>query len=217
MRVMHLTPLCALLLAVPSYANDFSVSGNALLVNDYLWRGMTLSLEDPSIQGSVTLEHDSGAFAGISAESYRYRDDDGDRVNDYELDYYAGYYHDINDDFAIQADVNVYTYGDASHNTEWGLTGFYGDSRASVYYDQDIKSWYGQAEHDYALADDLSLTMHVGYYFDDDGAFGYEDDNFYDLAATVTWAVHEHVNLMAGGTYHEFDHGYALVGVEVTF
>ncbi|WP_298443969.1 TorF family putative porin [uncultured Ferrimonas sp.] len=217
MRTMRLMPLCALLLALPSHAASVDVSGNLLLVNNYLWRGMTLSLEDPSLQGSVTLEHETGLFAGIAAESYRYHDDDGKRQDDYELDYYAGYYRDLTDRLALQLDVNVFTYGDFNHNTEWGLTAFYGDSQAAIYYDQDVESWYGQLGHDLVLTDALSLALHGGYYFDDADYYGWDDSSYFDVAATLNWAVSGNVNLMAGATYHEHEKGYGLVGIEVTF
>ncbi len=203
------------LTALPTQALE--LSGNLLLVNNYLWRGMTLSLEDPSLQGSLTLEHDSGLFAGVSAESYRYRDEQGQRVDDHELDLYGGYFHSLTDELGLQADVSVYTYGDASHNTEWGLGLYHSDGSVALYYDQDFETWYAQLEYGLPLSERVSLNLHGGYYLDNDQYYGFGQDHFYDVAATLSWAVLPYLNLSAGATYHEFEKGYGLAAIELTF
>ena len=44
-------------------AQEFTFEGEAALVSDYRWRGVSLSDEDPSFQVEGTVSHESGAWA----------------------------------------------------------------------------------------------------------------------------------------------------------
>ena len=79
--------LAAGLLAAPMLANA-EISANVALTSDYVWRGVSQTLEDPAIQGGFDYAHDSGFAAGVWASNVDFYetgdiDDDG---ADMELD-----------------------------------------------------------------------------------------------------------------------------------
>jgi uncharacterized protein (TIGR02001 family) len=55
--------------AAPAFAEEaaedssaFTITGGATLVSDYRFRGVSLSAEDPTLQGSITVAHESGFY-----------------------------------------------------------------------------------------------------------------------------------------------------------
>ena len=59
-----------------------SISANATLQSDYTWRGMTQNNEDPSVNGGIDIEFDSGFYVGTWTASVQ---------TGSEVDYYGGY------------------------------------------------------------------------------------------------------------------------------
>lgn len=50
-------------------SSSFTISGNATIVSDYRFRGVSLSDGDFAIQGGIDISHDSGFYAGIWGSS----------------------------------------------------------------------------------------------------------------------------------------------------
>lgn len=68
---------------------DFTLSGHVAGVSEYRFRGISLSDEDPALQGSLVLSHASGPYVGAWASSLAgFGDFGGSSV---ELDLYSGY------------------------------------------------------------------------------------------------------------------------------
>ncbi len=91
-RLFATAALCvAALSTTPAMAadvgNGFSVTGGATIVTDYRFRGISLSDEDPAIQGTLNLNHSSGFYAGVWGSSL----DDTPTYGEVELDLYAGW------------------------------------------------------------------------------------------------------------------------------
>lgn len=103
--------LVAGLLAPASQAielnQDFALELNAGLYSDYRTRGISQTQNDPALQGSATLLHGSGLYAGIWASNVDFGYDTRTRQ---ELDYYAGYYWQLNDDIALDLSYIDYVY-----------------------------------------------------------------------------------------------------------
>ena len=70
------------LILASGIASAASISANATLQSDYTWRGMTQNNEDPSVNGGIDIEFDSGFYVGTWAASVQ---------TGSEVDYYAGY------------------------------------------------------------------------------------------------------------------------------
>ena len=81
--------------ATPALAQDgaevagsgLTVSGNAAIVTDYRFRGVSLSGGDFAIQGGVDVAHDSGFYVGTWGSSI----DAGEAFGEMELDVYGGW------------------------------------------------------------------------------------------------------------------------------
>ena len=88
--LLGLALLASTAFAAPAAATEigggFNVSGNAALVTDYRFRGVSFSDEDIPIQGGIDLEHDSGFYVGTWGSSI----EDSPVFGHTEVDIYAG-------------------------------------------------------------------------------------------------------------------------------
>lgn len=62
-------------------------SANSNLTNNYIWRGLTQTTNEPAIQGGIDYSDDSGFYAGTWVSNVQYESDD---VYSYEHDIYFG-------------------------------------------------------------------------------------------------------------------------------
>ncbi len=86
---------------------DFSLELNAGIYSDYRTRGISQTQNDPALQGSATLLHSSGLYAGVWSSNV----DFGYAIHTrQEVDYYAGYYWQINDDIVLDLSYIDYAY-----------------------------------------------------------------------------------------------------------
>lgn len=86
---------------------DLSLPLEVGLFSDYRTRGISQTQNDPAIQGSATLLHGSGLYAGVWSSNVDFGF--GSRTRQ-ELDYYAGYYWQISDDVALDLSYIDYVY-----------------------------------------------------------------------------------------------------------
>lgn len=112
--------LASTAIAAPAHAEDlgggFSVSGNAALVTDYRFRGVSFSDEDIAIQGGIDIEHDSGFYVGTWASSI----EDSPVFGHTELDVYVGWSGEVTSGLSLDVGVLAYLYpngnvGDADY------------------------------------------------------------------------------------------------------
>ena len=102
--------LAAVVLMASAAAAHAEFSGTISLVSDYDFRGISLSADDPALQGSIDWAADNGFYLGAWASNIDYgREYDGD----IELDLYGGYAGEAG---ALGYDVGIvwYTYPDSS-------------------------------------------------------------------------------------------------------
>ena len=67
---------------------------NVALSNDYVWRGMSQTSEEPAISGGFDIAGDSGLYFGTWASNVEFGD--GAAL---ELDWYAGYANELENGF----------------------------------------------------------------------------------------------------------------------
>ncbi len=79
-----------------------SFSGNVAIVSDYIVRGMSLSNEDPAIQGGFDWDSGHGFYAGTWASSVEFGNDASA-----EIDFFAGYRRSIG---AIKYELGIAYY-----------------------------------------------------------------------------------------------------------
>ncbi|WP_028108970.1 TorF family putative porin [Ferrimonas futtsuensis] len=218
-----MTALALALISSQALANDapVSFSGYTMGLSNYLWRGQTISLDNPSLQSDLMVEHDSGFYAGVSYETYRYEGEVGEEVKDYEIDYYGGYYQMLTDDLGIGLMAMKYTYGDGGDTVEYTLSLDYQSLGMTVNYDEDVKAWYTDLNYGLGLFHDSTLELHAGMFFDAEN-YGYGDENnpddsFYDVALRYDYPVLENLSLLLEASYQEYDKDHYMVGVAYWF
>ena len=78
---------------------------NVALSNDYVWRGMSQTSEEPAISGGFDIDGDSGLYFGTWASNVEFGD--GAAL---ELDWYAGYANELENGFTYDIGYLAYTY-----------------------------------------------------------------------------------------------------------
>ena len=98
-------PVAGTALADAANDADYAVAGNAALTNDYMFRGLTQTWGGPAIQGGADFSMKNGFAAGFWASSISEKSYPGASL---ELDVYASYGTQINDDWSWR--IGLYSY-----------------------------------------------------------------------------------------------------------
>lgn len=184
-KVLSLSALSAavLLASAPSYAE---LTANASVTNNYIWRGLTQSINEAAIQGGVDYASESGFYAGTWTSNVAY---DSDDAYSYEHDMYFGFAGEAS---GVSYDVG-YLYYNYDENAGFDFAEVYGsigigNFGASLY----LLSY---AEPDEAAGQD----------------FGFAEATYTSLNYTIPLASGAEVGLHMG--FHEGDFAYAFNGV----
>ena len=115
MNIIKLTLISLALVFVSTFTNAVSVSGNAAIQTDYVWRGMTQNSGDTSVNVGLDADLGSGFYVGTWAATV-----DFGNGHTLEHDYYGGYAFGMGgigiDIGAIQVTYNGTTDVDFSEN-----------------------------------------------------------------------------------------------------
>ena len=184
-----------LLASVSSHAGE--LSANASVTNNYLWRGLTQSLNKPATQGGIDYAADNGFYVGTWISNVEYEADD---AYSYEHDMYFGFSGEAN---GVGYDVG-YLYFNYDDNAEFDFSEIYGslsfgafsiganilaDTEAAEGEGQDFG--FGQATYLYAdyaieLANEAELSFHAGRHSGDFvDAFNGVTDSYFDYGVTL--------------------------------
>jgi uncharacterized protein (TIGR02001 family) len=106
MRLLHAAVIASLW---TSSAAAMDVSGEAGVVSDYRYRGVSLSNGNPAVQASVTLEHDFGLYATVWSSTLGH----GTQT---ELDWTGGCSKELSKGFSLDFSSTYYSY--PSHGSE---------------------------------------------------------------------------------------------------
>jgi uncharacterized protein (TIGR02001 family) len=162
----------AALLAVAGVAGAGSFSVTPTITNDYDFRGVTQTDEDPAFQLGGSYSFDSGFYLGAWGSNVDFSGND----SGLEVDYFGGYAGSTNS-FGYDVGLNYYSYsgftGASDFNTlelyagiskEW-LSGKLSltDDAAST----GDSAFYLESNAVYPLPQNFSLIGHVGYGFGD--------------------------------------------------
>ncbi len=180
------------MLVASSLAYGAEVSGNVSLATDYVYRGISQTNEEATIQGGFDLETDSGFYAGVWASNIAF---DGS----IEIDLYAGIGGEISENFGYDVGVLRYQYpsdagpNDSSFNEIYGSLS-YGGFTAGLNYSPDFffesgKATYVYLEYSLPLPNEFSVDFHYGNQtIDDNGTFGAPDYAEYYIAVSRSWS-----------------------------
>lgn len=92
--------------ALAQEVGEFTVSGNAALVTDYRFRGISLSDGDFAVQGGVDVGHASGFYVGTWGSSI----EDSPGLGNAELNIYGGWSGQVSSGVTLDAGVLFYVY-----------------------------------------------------------------------------------------------------------
>jgi uncharacterized protein (TIGR02001 family) len=163
--------------AAPAFAqDDITVSGNVTLTNDYVWRNVTQSNQDFTIQGGLDLETSSGFYLGVWGSGVDFENAPDD--TNLEVDLYGGYAFDLG---GIGADVGAiyYAYPD-SEGSDLNFWEVYGKLETtfdavtlggSLNWDPDNETTYVDATIGYAVTPEFGLSATYGTYLEGVGEY----------------------------------------------
>lgn len=188
--------LAGLYVAAPGQAD--TLTANASVTNNYIWRGLTQTENEAAVQGGIDWASDSGFYVGTWVSNVNYGPSD---VYSYENDIYAG--------FAFSAgglDFDIgYLYYNYDKEAEfdfgevYGTVGFGGfslglwvltNTEADEGPGQDFGAggtYYVSADYGFEVRDGLELGFHVGYHDGDFAeAFNGSDEGYYDYNVSLS-------------------------------
>lgn len=169
------------------------LTGYAVLTSDYVWRGVTQSDGHAAVQLAGDLAFDSGIYAGIWASTVDIENVTG-TSRDAEVNYYAGYTHELGEDWNVGAAIVAYTYP----GQEGAFDYDYEELLLSLNYRDRV--WL-----EYAYSPDLYDT-------------GFHTDT---IEIYTEWPVGKHLLLGAGAGYYDhsdwFDDGYGYWQLGITW
>lgn len=154
------------LVLITTSAQAAEISGNVTLASDYVYRGVSQTSEEPTIQGGFDLVADSGLYAGIWGANVAF---DGS----VEIDYYIGFGNDIYEGLSYDIGLLHYDYpnqpaGQADSDfDEIYFNVSYKAFTVGLAYSNDFfgetgSATYGYGEYEFSLPSDFSLVLHYG-------------------------------------------------------
>ena len=145
---------------------DSPYSWNVTAVSDYVFRGVSQTDEDPTLQAGFTYTSPVGLYAGVWGSGVDFGPGDPST----ELDYLIGYGVDVTDSVNFDVLLNRYTYLGASelnYNELITTTTFADQYKLTVAYSNDVwnsgtDGWYYGVGGEWALPQEFTLAANVG-------------------------------------------------------
>lgn len=193
-------PASALAAAVmlASASSHAELTANASITNNYMWRGLTQTINEAAVQGGVDYAHESGFYAGTWTSNVGY---DSDDAFSYEHDMYFGF---AGEAAGFSYDIG-YLYYNYDSNADFDFSEVYGsigignltatlsllaDTEASEAPGQDFgfgKATYTSLDYVIPLASGAEVGLHLGYHEGDFAeAFNGVGDSYYDYNVSLS-------------------------------
>lgn len=149
--------------------DDFAVQIDLTLASDYRTRGISQTQNDPTAQAGATLLHSSGLYAGAWTSNVDFGFGLKTRQ---EVDYYAGWFWQANDDISLDTGYIKYAYpkeGQFNQSEIYSILSVYG-FKAAAYYSSDAPTVFGKDQdtlysyigYETALPADIGLKLRYG-------------------------------------------------------
>lgn len=164
-----------------------NLTWNLSVTSDYVFRGISQSNRKPALQGGLDYAFgDSGFYVGTWGSNIDFQDSDGP---DIEIDTYAGWNHDLSDDWNLDLMVTRYNYfgardvyGNVDYNEFIGKVAYHDMYTFTVGYANDYansgySSLYYNLSGNWDVGNDFTLNAGVGHTDFSDGVEGYNDWN----------------------------------------
>ena len=207
-----------LVLAGTSTGAHAGTSGNIALANEYVFRGVSQSNQDPALQGGIEYAAESGVYIGSWGSSISWLSDSSSTAapisSSLELDVYGGYRGRFSD--AVSYDVGglyyvyrgsfpagfnsadtfeVYAGISVAASDKVSLGAKYSHAVTDLFgYTDSSASGYLDLSATFAVADDWSISAHAGkQWIQGNSAYAYTDwklgvTKAFDNGLSVAWA-----------------------------
>ena len=176
-----------------------SVTANVLIGSDYIFRGISQTDNNPTIQGGIDYGHASGLYVGTWASNVDF--DDADFSSEFNL--YGGFANEIGET-GMGYDIGAIRYyypgtgGGADFNEIYGSLSYsyfsFGIAHSSNFLNLDEDGTYYNLGFEYGLPYDITLMAGIGYQdLDSDIGESYTDyligvsKTMFDLDFALTW------------------------------
>jgi uncharacterized protein (TIGR02001 family) len=184
-----------LLASAPSFAE---LTANASVTNNYIWRGLTQSINEAAVQGGVDYASDSGFYVGTWTSNVAY---DSDDAYSYEHDMYFGFSGET-EGFSYDLGYLYYNYDENAgfdFGEVYGSIGF-GNFGLTAYFlanaepdeapGQDFsafETFYLSGDLTFPLASGAEVSLHMGYHEGDFAeAFNGVTEGYFDYNASIS-------------------------------
>jgi len=165
------------------------VSGTVTATNDYVFRGITQSAEDPALQASIDYSHSSGWYIGAWGSNIDFGPGD---PADIEVDIYTGFAGETDAGLGWDVGINYYSYPDESdyNYPEAYFKLSYGMFSGGIYYSNDWvnlgdDAYYINAGVSVPLGDAFTFNVSAGYSFGD----AFEDTEYTDYSVGFGYTI----------------------------
>ncbi|WP_339673779.1 TorF family putative porin [Dasania marina] len=171
-----LMPLSSNAQEVAGPNKNVELTATATIATDYMFRGISQTLNDSAVHAAFDVSHTSGLFAGVWSSNVDSQDRGPlDDQADQEIDIYVGYGTSLSEDWTVDATAIRYTFPGTASDTDldWEelLVGVHYREYVSLlmgYSDKvfnlDDKGIYYGLSGNLPLAHNTRLTASVGYY-----------------------------------------------------
>lgn len=186
----------ALLLAGAS-ADAATLSGNATLTSDYVWRGTTQTQGDAAVQAGFKLAGDSGFYGSIWGSNVEFAPETHASS---ELDFTVGWAGNLTDDLALDVNLLRYQYPATTVDLNWtelnGTLTYKSNYWLSMGYStealgSDEAGLYTQVGAKLPINDRFRIDTVAGYYYLDE----IYDESYLHGQLSAVWAVKAPVEL----------------------
>lgn len=167
--------------AAPAWAqddSDWSFSGGAWVLSDYVWRGVSQSQEDPTWKLEGLIEHASGFYVGgeFYGVDFVPSGEDWDDGISWESNLYVGWSREFSDDLSLDLSYTHISYPgskadfDSDFNELEAILGFAGNYTLTANYSDNSvnlghSAWYWRLGGEWELGDSgMTLGAGVGRY-----------------------------------------------------
>lgn len=153
------------------------LTANAGITNNYVWRGLTQTLNDAAVSGGLDFAADNGFYVGTWVSNVKYGDSD---AYSFEHDIYFGI--GGGEDFTWDVGYLYYNYDEDAgfdFGEIYGSIGAGGFS-ATVYLNTNVEpdegpgqdfgfaqSYYASVDYGFEVAEDFEIGLHAGYHAGD--------------------------------------------------
>ncbi len=183
----------AVLMLAGANAHAATLSGNATLTSDYVWRGTTQTQGDPAVQAGFKLASDSGFYGSVWGSNVEFAPETHASS---EFDFTVGWAGNLSKDWALDVNLLRYQYPSTTVDLNWtelnGTLTYAGNYWLSMGYSNEAlggeeDGLYTQVGAKFPINDVFRIEGALGYYYLD--GYSTAADSYTHGQLSAVWAV----------------------------